>query len=83
MESISKPQHQIVGVFKLAQLVSYVQKQMTCDVSLESQNLIEPFHIVTAVYQIPTDADMMEKTGITSSARRDNPTANCLRKGGR
>ena len=49
MESISKPQHQIVGVFKLAQLVSYVQKQMTCDVSLESQNLIEPFHIVTAV----------------------------------
>ena len=58
MESISKPQHQIVGVFKLAQLVSYVQKQMTCDVSLESQNLIEPFHIVTAVYQIPTDADI-------------------------
>ena len=63
MESISKPQHQIVWVFKLAQLVSYVQKQMTCDVSLESQNLIEPFHIVTAVYQIPTDADIDGENG--------------------
>ena len=51
------------SVFKLAQLVSYVQKQMTCDVSLESQNLIEPFHIVTAVYQIPTDADIDGENG--------------------
>lgn len=83
MKSISKPQHQIVGVFKLAQLIPYMQKQMACNVSLESQNLVEPFHITTAVYQVPTDTDIDRKTGITSSARRDNPMANCLRKGGR
>ena len=58
MKSISKPQHQIVGVFKLAQLIPYMQKQMACNVSLESQNLVEPFHITTAVYQVPTDADI-------------------------
>ena len=31
---------------------------MTGDISLESQNLIEPFCIITAVYQVPTDADI-------------------------
>ncbi len=61
MKSISKPQHQIVGVFKLAQLIPYMQKQMACNVSLESQNLVEPFHITTAVYQIPTDTDIDRK----------------------
>ena len=33
MEPISKPQHQIVGILKLAQLVSNVQEQVACDIS--------------------------------------------------
>ena len=36
MEPISKPQHQIVGILKLAQLVSNVQEQVAWDISFES-----------------------------------------------
>ena len=40
---------------------------MTGDISLESQNLIEPFCIITAVYQVPTDADDLPLPNIGST----------------
>lgn len=36
VESISYSQHQIIGIFELAQLVAHMQEQMTCDIGLES-----------------------------------------------
>ena len=56
MESIPYPQHQIIRVFELAQLVSYMQKQMARDVSLESQNLIETVRIIPTAYQVSTNS---------------------------
>lgn len=52
MESIAKAQHQIIGIFKLAQLVSYMQKQMARDVSFESENLVEALRIISTTYQV-------------------------------
>ena len=52
MESIAKTQHQIIGIFKLAQLVSYMQKQMARDVSFESENLVEALRIISTTYQV-------------------------------
>ena len=52
MKSISKPQHQVIRIFKFAQLISHMQKQMSGDLGFESQNLVKPFCIIPTAYQI-------------------------------
>lgn len=55
---------------------------MTCDVSLEPE-FDRTLHIVTAVYQIPTDADIDGESGHLVLPEEITPRQTALRKGGR
>ncbi len=52
VEPVPYPQHEVVGVFKFAQLVSYVQEQVAGDGGFQRQDLIHPLGIGTLVVNV-------------------------------
>ena len=47
----SQPQHQVVGVAEVTQVITHVQEQTLSKVGLQRQHLVEALHVIPAVQQ--------------------------------
>ncbi len=58
VEPVADSQHQVVGVFELAQLVSHVQEQVAGDGGLQGQDLVHPLRVGTFVIDVVANAQV-------------------------
>ena len=62
-ESLSQAQHQVVGVFELAELITRMKEEVASEEGLQCQYLIESFGVLSFVEDVVPDTDVDGENG--------------------